>query len=115
MEFPRQEECSGFPSPRDLPDPGIKPKSPVLAGGFFTEPPGKPSLEFWRVGRELVLGRTVIKPCLGGNEHTVLPGLAMSLGFVQRRKWFPSRGLMLGTAETLPRDRQGVAACLWVL
>ena len=28
---------------RDLPDPGIKPMSPALAGGFFTtEPPGKP-------------------------------------------------------------------------
>ena len=32
-----------FPSPRDVPDPGIKPVSPALAGGFFTtEPPGKP-------------------------------------------------------------------------
>ena len=35
-----------FPSPRDLPDPGIEPASPVspgLAGGFFTaEPPVKP-------------------------------------------------------------------------
>ena len=32
-----------MPSPRDLPDPGIEPMSPVLAGGFFaTEPPGKP-------------------------------------------------------------------------
>ena len=32
-----------FPSPEDLPDPGIKPVSPALAGIFFTtEPPGKP-------------------------------------------------------------------------
>ena len=32
-----------FPSPGDLPDPGIAPMSPQLAGGFFTiEPPGKP-------------------------------------------------------------------------
>ena len=30
-----------FPPPGDLPDPGIKPSSPALAGGFFTtEPPG---------------------------------------------------------------------------
>ena len=45
MGFPRQEYWSGlpFPSPGDLPDPGIKPMSPALAGGFFTtEPPGKP-------------------------------------------------------------------------
>ena len=34
--------CSGltFPPPGDLPDWGIEPKSPALAGGFFTtEPP----------------------------------------------------------------------------
>ena len=35
---PRQEHWSGlpFPSPADFPDPGIKPTSPALAGGFFT-------------------------------------------------------------------------------
>ena len=48
MGFSRQEYWSGlpFPSPGDLTDPGIEPKSPVspaLAGGFFTTvPPGKP-------------------------------------------------------------------------
>ena len=45
MRFPKQEYWSGFsfPSPGDLPDPGIEPSSPELAGGFFTtEPPGKP-------------------------------------------------------------------------
>ena len=48
MEFSRQEYWSGFPfpSPGDLPNPGIKPvspASPTLAGEFFTtEPPGKP-------------------------------------------------------------------------
>ena len=32
-----------FPAPGNLPDPGIEPKSPALAGGFFvTEPPRKP-------------------------------------------------------------------------
>ena len=41
MGFPRQEYWSElpFPSPGDLPDPGIKPESlvpPALAGGFFT-------------------------------------------------------------------------------
>ena len=44
MGFPRQEYWSGlpFPSPGDLPDPGIEPVCPALADGFFTtEPPGK--------------------------------------------------------------------------
>ena len=37
MGFSRQECWSGlpFPSPEDLPDPGIKPASPALAVGFF--------------------------------------------------------------------------------
>ena len=31
-----------FPTPGDLPDPGIEPESPALAGGFFiTEPSGR--------------------------------------------------------------------------
>ena len=45
MGFLRQEYWGGlaFPSPRDLPDPGIEPVSPVLSGGFFpAEPPVKP-------------------------------------------------------------------------
>ena len=48
MEFPRQEYWSRlpFPPPEDLPDPGIEPTSPALAGRFFTtEPAGKPSLK----------------------------------------------------------------------
>ena len=38
MEFSWQEYCSGlpFPTPEDLPNPGIEPMSPALAGGFFT-------------------------------------------------------------------------------
>ena len=45
MEFSRQEYWSGlpFPSLMDLPDPGIKPGSPALAGEFLNpESPGKP-------------------------------------------------------------------------
>ena len=44
--LPRREYWSGqpFPSPEDLPEPGIELGSPALAGGFFTtEPPGKSS------------------------------------------------------------------------
>ena len=42
MEFSRQEYWSGlpFPSPGDLPDPGIKPRSPALeADALLSEPP----------------------------------------------------------------------------
>ena len=45
MEFSRQEYWSGmsFPSPGDLPDPGIEPRSPALqADSLPAEPQGKP-------------------------------------------------------------------------
>ena len=35
MEFSRPEYWSGFPSPGDLPNPGIKPRSPALQAGFL--------------------------------------------------------------------------------
>ena len=45
MGFSRQEYCSRlpFPSPGDLPDPGIEPVSPALqTESLPSEPPGKP-------------------------------------------------------------------------
>ena len=45
MEFSRPEYWSGspFPSPGDLPNPGIEPKSPALqVDSSPAEPPGKP-------------------------------------------------------------------------
>ena len=65
MGFPRQEYQSGlpFPSPEDLPDPGVEPvspASPALAGGFFsTGPSGKPvpvSPGVWNTPRKGVQG-----------------------------------------------------------
>ena len=45
MEFSRQEYWSGlpFPSPEDLPDTGIEPRSPALQpDSLLSEPPGMP-------------------------------------------------------------------------
>ena len=45
MGFPKQEYWSGlpFPSPGDVPDPGVEPAPPALVDGYFTtEAPGKP-------------------------------------------------------------------------
>ena len=45
LSFSRQEHWSGllFPSPGDIPDPGIEPASPAWADRFFTtKPSGKP-------------------------------------------------------------------------
>ena len=55
MEFSRSEYWSGlpFPSPGDLPDPGIEPGSPTLqANTLPSEPPGKPLFKLCvRAGR----------------------------------------------------------------
>ena len=58
MGFPRQEYWSRFPfpSPKNLPDPQIKPTSPALAGGFFTTKPlGKPNNQLYSNIKEKVL------------------------------------------------------------
>ena len=49
MGFPRQENFSGLPFPPsgNLPDPGIEPVFPALAGVFFTtETSGKPPFRY---------------------------------------------------------------------
>ena len=46
MEFSKQVDWSGlsFPSPGDLPDPGIEPGSPTMQTDTLpSEPPGKPA------------------------------------------------------------------------
>ena len=58
MGFPRQEYWSGlpFPSPEDLPDPGIELTFPALGGGFFTtEPSGMPYVLWGRHKETLFL------------------------------------------------------------
>ena len=48
MGFSRHEYWTGlpFPSPGDLPNSGIEPRSPALkADTLLTEPPGKPKLQ----------------------------------------------------------------------
>ena len=70
MELSRQEYWSGlpFPTPGNLPDPGIKPAylaSPAFARGFFTTvSPGLPALLnvlfLWRYPRQ-VFGSNFVK------------------------------------------------------
>ena len=52
MEFSRPEYWSGqhFPSPGDLPNPGIKPRSPALqVDSLLIEPQGKPFKILWNL------------------------------------------------------------------
>ena len=78
MGFSRQEYQRGlpFPPPGDLPDPGMEPASPALAGRFFTtEPPGKPpkssNLELFHLlpGRQPLSSQSFWPgPCLSLSE-----------------------------------------------
>ena len=56
MGFSRQECWSGlpFPSPGDLPNPGIEPWSPTLqADALLSEPPGKPKEDIQMVNKHM--------------------------------------------------------------
>ena len=71
LGFPRQECYSGLPftSPGDLPDPGIKPMSPVLAGGFFiAEPPAA-------AAKSLQSCPTLCDPIDGSPPGSPVPGI----------------------------------------
>ena len=71
MGFSRQEYWSGlpFPSPGDLPNPGIEPRSPALEADTLTsEPPGKPNTS-WQIDEETV--EIVTDFILEGSKITV--------------------------------------------
>ena len=79
MGFPRQEYWSGlsFPSPGDLPEPGIEPGSPAFqADSLSAEPPGKPVTRYiW----------TLISISINRSMHSskgLIPGSGRSHGEV---------------------------------
>ena len=93
MEFSRQEYWSGlpFPSPRDLPNPGIEPGSPALqADTLLSEPPGKPS----------VISKATTKLY---KEHVTQRN--------QRSQWHPTPALLPGKSH----GRRSLVGCSpWV-
>ena len=109
MEFSRQECWSGlpFPSPGDLPNPGIEPTcaaSPVLAGKFFTttEPPGK-SLNIYHFIHQLYInkarGKKLSKQSKGEKKSYLILLLhkcfcTFSLVIFSRKHWSNKRKLV---------------------
>ena len=88
MGFPKQEYWSrlSFPSPGDLPNPGIKPASPALVGGFFTtEPPGKPKT----ILQKERLQPDIRMPPLQYNRPSrdVFSEMALLLFYLKEKKW----------------------------
>ena len=95
MEFSRQEYWSGFPfpSPGDLPNLGIKPRSPALqADSLPSKPPGKQKCCWESSGSDLV---TKLYPTLA-IPWTLACQAPLSMGFPRQEYWnrlpFPSPG-----------------------
>ena len=93
LRFFRHECWSGlpFPPPGDCLDPGIKPESPALAGGFLTsEPPGKPPIGPCGGGLVTKSCPTLVTP------QTVAHQAPPSMRFSRQEYWsglpFPSPG-----------------------
>ena len=65
--FSQQEYWSGlFPPPGDLPDPGMEPTPPALAGRFFTtEPPWEALIKGnWMINQPKLMVSSVAQLCL---------------------------------------------------
>ena len=125
MGFSRQECWSGLPfsSPGDLPDPGIKPRSPALqADALPSEPPGK-SVYMYKIYIHVYIylgegnGNPLQYSCLenpmdGGAWWAAVHGVAKGrtqlndFTFMHwRRKWQP-------TPVFLPGETQGQGSLL---
>ena len=110
-----------FPSPGDLPDPGIEPVSPALAGGFYTtEPPEKPIL--WQPQTKSWLPSLPQNAVNIGNAQTS-PGLTPGSWVATRhcpshpqvRQWWSRPSIPSGTGCWFPAERstgRGQSTCL---
>ena len=90
LGLPEQEYWSElpFPSPGDLPDPGIETASPALAGRFFTtEPPGKPIV---RAGKPQIL------------DIVLIPGECSTLAVLTSSQQIPKNSLCMLLLQLRP-------------
>ena len=133
MGFSRQEYWSGlpFPSPEDLPDPGIEPGSPTLqADTLPSEPPGKSKdaehqrtdafeLWYWRrlLRVPLIVKRSNQSILKEINPEYSLAGVMLKLklqyfGHLMQRADSLEKTLMLGKIEG--RRRRGQQRMRWL-
>ena len=82
MEFSRQEYWSElpFPSPGDLPNPGIELGSPALAGGFFT---------IWDTREALQLAAALLCPWNSPGKNTGVGSCSLFQGIFPFQGWNP--------------------------
>ena len=100
MGFTRQEYCSGlpFPSPGDLPNPGIEPKSlmsPELVGRFFTTSATWEAYFHWDW-----LKSYYSSPCLPTNVCYVASIILLVLNLFWSPRWLSGKRIRLPMRET---------------
>ena len=82
MGFPKQEYWSGlpFPSPGDLPDPGMEPRSPALqADSLLSEPPGKPLNHHYSGPTRYMAAFVFLSTWHASYSHHPTPGATLSV------------------------------------
>ena len=113
MGFFRQEHWSGlsFPSPGDLPNPGIEPRSPTLqVDSLPAEPQGK-----WYIDIIKVLGKIIPRGLYSWISWTEEPGRLQSMGSQRvRHDWATSLSLSL-YSPWHPHSCSIIAFLLWLL
>ena len=85
MEFFRQEYWSGlpFPPPGNLPNPGIEPVSPTLAGGFFTTKPLGSLTDYMQKAKKREVDEHF---CVSQSARHVLNELQMRLALFRKQR-----------------------------
>ena len=109
--FSRQEYWSGFPCPLpgDLPDPGIKPRSPTLqADSLLSEPPGS---SFWEVSGADLMHWWVLHIFLSQSLLNLSPFLLLLHSPVPNN-YFLISPCVLGTSLITSHLRFAFMACL---
>ena len=112
LEFSRPESWSGqpFPSPRDVPNPGIKPRSPTLqADSLPAEPQGKPNSPLKHNLKQFIFIRQV--PCLC-SKSPVLQGTSMSV--IERPRSITQDEETFYNAENLSSIGDQIKIQIWI-
>ena len=105
MEFSKPEYWSGqpFPSPGDLPNPGIEPTSPTLqADSLPAEPQGKPKTHIGYAMLLLLLLSHFSRVQLCATPQMAAHEAPLSLGFSRQEHW---SGLPCPPPGDLPNPR----------
>ena len=108
--FSRQEYWSALPCPPpgDLPNPGIKPRSPSLqADTLPSKPPGKPKefqISLSRESLKLMMNRTASESVQVSPEASIISNW-LNYGLLWLKSWFCSQFTVIGQVNIITKVR----------